>query len=282
MGVSALDANTLASDNTAVGFNALRTTTTNGANTAVGSYALELNTGQQNTALGWSALLDNGSGSYNAAFGSLALNNNTTGGGNTAAGYQALQNITTGSNNVAVGNGAGPAVAGFNYSNTIAVGLGATPSASDRAVIGNTAINQIGGYEPWSDLSDVRFKRDIAPQTHGLDFVLKLEPITYRYDMRKLNAHVYAEKDTLFRDEHLQEAIAAKEARTYSGFSAQQVEAAAAAVGYDFSGVYAPSGAQGHYALAYSTFVVPLVKAVQEQQAMIEELKRRIAALESQ
>lgn len=278
VGTQALDVNTLASDNTAVGFNALRSTTTNGANTAVGSYALELNTGQQNSALGWYALVDNAAGSYNTAMGAQALVGNTSGAGNTALGYRALENNATGGDNVAIGNQAGPALG--NVFNTINVGLGANVNASDRARIGNTSMLQIGGYEPWSDLSDERFKRDIAVQTHGLDFILELEPITYRMDVRKLNAHTYADGDTLFNDARSLEAIAAKEARIYSGFSAQQVEEAAKAVGYDFSGVYAPANDSDHYALAYSTFVVPLVKAVQEQQTMIEELKARIAELE--
>jgi hypothetical protein len=278
IGTQALDVNTLASDNTAVGFSALRTNTTNGANTAVGSYALELNTGQQNSALGWYALLENAGGSFNTAIGSQAMMNNTSGVGNTAIGRMALANITSGGDNVAIGNQAGPALS--NVFNTINIGLGANVTASDRARIGNTAITEIGGYAPWSDVSDVRFKRDISPQTHGLDFILKLEPITYRFDVRKLNAHTYAAGDTLFNDPRSQEAIATKEQRVYSGFSAQQVEEAAKSVGYDFSGVCAPANEQDHYALAYSTFVVPLVKAMQEQQAMILELKKRIAELE--
>lgn len=278
VGKSALDANTVAQDNTAIGFNALRTNTTNGANTAVGSYALELNTGQQNTAVGWYALVNNAIGSFNTALGTQALANNTSGVGNTALGRLALSTNTSGGDNVAIGNSAGPILG--NLFNTINVGLGANVNASDRARIGNTSMLQIGGYEPWSDVSDVRFKRDIAPQTHGLDFILKLEPITYRFDLRKLNAHTYASGDSLYDDARSQQAIANKEARVYSGFSAQQVEEAAKSVGYDFSGVYAPANEQDHYALAYSTFVVPLVKAVQEQQAIIEELKARIAELE--
>ncbi len=280
VGSDAMSASTNSNDNTAVGFHALQATTTNGANTAVGSYALELNTGQQNTAMGWYALVDNTAGGYNTAVGSQAMMANTSGVGNTAIGRMALANNASGGDNVAIGNQAGPALG--NIFNSINIGLGANLNQSDRARIGNTAMLQIGGYEPWSDLSDVRFKRDIAPQTHGLDFILKLEPITYHYDIKKLNAHTYASGDTLYRDTRSQEAIAAKEARVYSGFSAQQVEAAAAQVGYEFSGVYAPEGEGGHYALAYSTFVVPLVKAVQEQQATIEELKKRIATLEHQ
>jgi hypothetical protein len=34
-----------------------------------------------------------------------------------------------------------------------------------------------------------------------------------------------------------------------------------------------------HYSLRYAEFVVPLVKAMQEQQEMIEELQNEVAAL---
>lgn len=57
----------------------------------------------------------------------------------------------------------------------------------------------------------------------------------------------------------------------YSGFIAQEVEKAANSVGYDFSGVDKPKNEKDYYGLRYSEFVVPLVKAVQEQQVMIEK-----------
>ncbi len=65
-----------------------------------------------------------------------------------------------------------------------------------------------------------------------------------------------------------------------TGFVAQEVEAAAREIHYNFDGVHHPTTEQDHYTLGYASFVVPLVKAVQEQQAQIEELKERIRVLE--
>ena len=65
-----------------------------------------------------------------------------------------------------------------------------------------------------------------------------------------------------------------------SGFIAQEVEKAAQEVGYDFNGVHHPDSEHDNYSVAYSQFVVPLVKAVQEQQAIIEKLQKRLDALE--
>jgi hypothetical protein len=56
----------------------------------------------------------------------------------------------------------------------------------------------------------------------------------------------------------------------YSGFIAQEVEAAATAVGYDFHGVDKPKNETSHYGLRYAEFVVPMVKAMQEQQEMMD------------
>jgi hypothetical protein len=66
----------------------------------------------------------------------------------------------------------------------------------------------------------------------------------------------------------------------YTGFLAQEVEAAAQSIGFDFSGVDAPKNDNDFYGLRYAEFVVPLVKAVQEQQEIIEQLKAENARLE--
>jgi predicted RNase H-like nuclease (RuvC/YqgF family) len=65
-----------------------------------------------------------------------------------------------------------------------------------------------------------------------------------------------------------------------TGFIAQEVEKAAAAAGYDFSGIIKPQSEQDHYSLSYESFVVPLVKAMQEQQKMIDDLEKRNNALQ--
>jgi hypothetical protein len=70
-----------------------------------------------------------------------------------------------------------------------------------------------------------------------------------------------------------------KEAEIQSGFIAQEVEAAALSTGYDFHGVDKPQNDTSHYGLRYAEFVVPLVKAVQEQQEQIELLKKENQAL---
>ena len=62
-------------------------------------------------------------------------------------------------------------------------------------------------------------------------------------------------------------------------FLAQEVLTAAKESGYDFSGVQLPKNTSQLYSLSYETFVVPLVKAVQEQQTIIEEQNKKIDVL---
>ena len=73
-----------------------------------------------------------------------------------------------------------------------------------------------------------------------------------------------------------------KEAIVYSGFIAQEVEQAANDCGYSFSGINKPANEKTPYSLSYSDFVMPLVKAVQEQQATIELLMKQNAEMKKE
>jgi hypothetical protein len=253
-GIYSLVNNTTGSFNVAVGSSSLTTNTTGSFNTAVGEQALFVSTGDNNTALGCSALSGVTTGNYNTGVGRYALTGTATGSNNTAIGYNAY-------------------ISGSAYSNSTALGSNAVATASNMVRIGNGAVTTIGGAVGWSVLSDVRFKTDIQPQVHGLDFIMRLEPIVYHIDVRKLNHFLLGDAaDSLYGDAQA-ESIRKKESIRYSGFSAQQVEEAAAAVQYDFSGLHKPEGERDHYSLEYAEFVVPLTKAVQEQQQLIEQLK---------
>jgi hypothetical protein len=52
--------------------------------------------------------------------------------------------------------------------------------------------------------------------------------------------------------------------------------------GYNFSGIIKPKTQQDHYSLSYESFVVPLVKAVQEQQQIISEQQQLLETLKKQ
>jgi hypothetical protein len=67
-----------------------------------------------------------------------------------------------------------------------------------------------------------------------------------------------------------------------TGFIAQEVERAAKESGFVFSGVNRPATDKGYYTLSYELFVVPLVKAVQEQQAIIGQQDHRLEAMQQE
>ena len=77
----------------------------------------------------------------------------------------------------------------------------------------------------------------------------------------------------------IDDAIRKKESVVMTGFVAQEVEKAAKDCGYNFDGVIRPQHDKDHYRIAYEEFVMPLVKAVQEQQKMIEDMKKEIEEL---
>ncbi|MFM8949937.1 MAG: hypothetical protein ACKOKB_04065, partial [Bacteroidota bacterium] len=67
----------------------------------------------------------------------------------------------------------------------------------------------------------------------------------------------------------------------FSGFIAQEVENAATDIGYEFSGVDKPQSENNLYALRYGDFVAPMVKAIQEQQELIEKQQKQIDELKA-
>ena len=133
------------------------------------------------------------------------------------------------------------------------------------------------------------FQKNIRENVKGLDFIVRLKPVTYRLDMDMIKGRLYRKKAYPLSAAMTVEVPAAMKVEvpaaitadinangqtTYSGFVAQDVEQAAAEAGFAFSGVDKPSTADGLYGLRYEDFVVPLVKAVQEQQQQIEALQR--------
>jgi hypothetical protein len=270
LGVAALINNADGSDNVAVGAATLLMHTHGQLNTALGRSALQMGDGGSYcTALGNSALL-NDLADNNTAAGSAALFSNTTGTGNAALGVNALWFNVTGSFNTGLGFGAGSAYSGL--SNTTAIGAHTVVSASNTIRLGDTNITSIGGQVGWSSLSDARFKTQVTEDVPGLAFIDRLRPVTFHWDVRKLDAFQGAQSTDAA-------AVAEKEARKYTGFLAQEVEAAARQTHFDFSGVVKPGNDKTPYQLTYSEFVVPLVKAVQEQQAAIKDQQRQIESL---
>ncbi|MEQ8358407.1 MAG: tail fiber domain-containing protein [Cytophagales bacterium] len=269
VGEGVLDANLDGNFNTAQGHLALSNSTSADGNTANGYRALFSNlSGEYNTASGFGALLDNTSGSRNVGIGTNALLNNTTGFENTALGNNALLANTTGYRNTAVGYKAGS----LNTidTNITVIGYNAQVTGNNQIRLGNSSVSNISGNVTFSATSDARIKNNVTEDVVGLEFIKRLRPVIYNFNVDKQNEILG------IIDESNSKSKYAIEDLRFSGFLAQEVEEAAENVKYDFSGVRAPEHDKDLYKIAYSEFVVPLVKAVQEQQIMIDENEKAI------
>ncbi|MBA4850197.1 tail fiber domain-containing protein [Emticicia sp. BO119] len=289
IGRLALYSNTVGKENVAIGNSSLGVNTTGGQNTAVGYNSLYANsTGYQNTVIGSWALVNNSSGYYNTASGNGALFYNTTGYRNSAIGHQSLFANTTGNNNIAIGTGSGSFITignnnvflgdnanttVNNINNSIAIGANTTVDASNKIRLGNSNITVIEGQVAYSYPSDGRFKNNIKEDIKGLDFITRLRPVSYNFDTQAFDKFTNGDESSQEADFSFSKSI------KHSGFIAQEVEKAMIETGYDFDGITIPKDKNQTYSLSYSQFVVPLVKAVQEQQVMIEVLKEETKQL---
>jgi trimeric autotransporter adhesin len=181
-----------------------------------------------------------------------------------------------GSNNTIIGRQAGGS-AGFNPSNFGSFGYAAgyVGTNSNTIEVGNTSVGWIGGQVGFFNYSDGRIKKNIQNNVPGLAFITQLRPVTYHFDLHKQNEIVY--KGVEIGD---WEGKYDLENAVQTGFIAQEVEATAKRLGYDFNGVQAPKHEKDLYSVQYASFVVPLVKAVQEQQEIIENQNIKIQSLE--
>jgi len=278
LGVATLVDNTTGYENTGIGSLCLNRNTTGYGNTSSGYRAMATNIfGSRNTSFGTNTMLSNTSGHLNTVIGYQAMNVNTTGDQNVSVGSFALTNNTTGSNNTVIGYNA--EVTSGNLQNATAIGSNAAVNASNKVTIGNSSVTSIGGYANWSNFSDGRFKRNVKEDVPGLTFITKLRPVTYTLDVDGINDF---NSKNLPADKKQQTINPEKKNEVYTGFLAQEVEQAAKDLGFNFSGIDRPKDASTQsYALRYSDFVVPMVKAMQELKEQIDDLKKQNAELKT-
>ena len=289
VGDTALGLNTTGSYNSALGNFALRSNTTASYNTAVGYQALYTSsTGQYNTAIGHRSGKLNTTGTGNTFIGTFAGEWNTTGTSNTFLGDSTGYQITTGSKNTILGryNGNQGGLDIRTSSNNIVLSDGdGNPrvwvSSGGNALFQGDVLPQIdAGFVGHSDLgdptlryedayvrdgvttgSDEQDKTEIIASDLGLDFITRLNPVSYKWN---------------------------DGSRTHYGLIAQQLESVIHEVGKsnsDFAGIIKNStpveGRDYTYGIRYQELISPMIKAIQEQQATIEALEARITALEA-
>jgi trimeric autotransporter adhesin len=296
IGNLAANGNIIGSNVLAIGANALLSNQNTFTQMAIGNNALKsVVSGLENVALGYNTGTNLGTASYNVLLGNYALssatnvNQNTivghnaalayTGSGNTNntfIGYQAAFTQIGGTGNTFVGYAIDVAPASSSFSNSTGLGQGVLITASNQVRVGNTSVNSIGGQVGWTTFSDERIKKDIREDIHGLDFIMRLRPVTYNYDYNGLyKLQTGIAKTGMDIDNP-------NAGTRFSGFLAQEVEQAAIAAQYNFSGVDKPANDNTPYGIRYAEMVVPLVKAMQEMKQLIDRQQAEIEALKKQ
>jgi hypothetical protein len=174
--------------NTIIGSLCFNNTSGGIQNTVLGYDSLSANTiGQNNTAIGAFVLNSNTAGSNNIGIGNNSLTFGTNNNDNIGIGLNSLSNIT-GSQNIKIGNRTGNEV--FRGNNNILIGYGSSTSSSlnpvsNEITLGNSDIITLRcAVNAISSLSDSRDKSDINKLEVGLDFVEKLNPVTFKWDRR--------------------------------------------------------------------------------------------------
>ena len=311
VGASALNAAT-SQENTAVGAGAGFSLSSGTANTFMGQHAGLFSTtidgctfighsaaqgidgtkltGHDNTVVGFQAgLIMQGACTENTILGAYAGDNLTTGNANTFIGtYVATDGTVTGDNNTCVGHAAGAALtSGDNHlflghdSGRSGSPGGNYTSENNNIVLGNGSIAEAHIQVDWTVASDQRDKTDFTALDLGLDFVKALAPVTYKWDKR----FNYGDKTADDYDLNAQTPDGThKEDWLDVGFKAQEVQALEEAAGYTTAAkknlTVSTSGDGKQMGIQYSKFIPILVKAIQEQNALIEALTARVATLE--
>jgi len=267
VGALALDANTTGDNITAIGYDALGANTTGTNNTACGSKAgNQISTGGNNTCVGFDALTRCTIGGSNVAIGFEAADNITTGSGNVCVGKEAGTNITQGDNNIAIGNNA------INSSeaaaNCITIGHDISCVGNNSFSFGkasNVVSNDFDANATFTRSSDLHKKTNIEDTDLGLSFI-NWKPNT-EFPKHYID---YSETENSMDTE-----------TNLYGMIAQDVEKALDKVGHKNFGGWSEEK-DGSQRLAQGMFVYPLINAVKELSATVEELKVEIQNLKGE
>jgi hypothetical protein len=226
-------------------------------------------------------------GSSNVAVGHAAMQGSgpsNTANYNTAVGFQALNTILSGTDNTAVGLGA--LSNNTTYSNTSGFGYDAEVTGSNQIQLGNSSTTTYTYGAVVDRASDIRDKADVQDTNLGLNFIMALRPVMYRWDYREdyrpprpgpdATAEDWAAYNEACKLENLTHDGSKKRNRLHQGLIAQEVKAVIDNLGTDFGGYKDGTidGGEDRVTLAYGEFIAPLIKAIQELKAEFDEYKR--------
>jgi hypothetical protein len=267
VGAASMDASTTSTNNVAVGFNSLGATTTGSSNVAIGKDAMLVAVSSaQNVAVGATALdAMLGVGMDNTAIGFGSLTAVTTGIKNTAVGSGSGTALTVGTGNVLIGIGAAGSAVGAVDQIVLSAGTGVTGVANAAITLGNNVRAITCNYDTdqtWDAPSDLRMKDVLGASPLGLSFVLRLNPIEYRFKPASEWPKEWG----------VDPSSTPNTEKSILGLGAQDVKAAMDAEGET---VFHGWGVEdnGRQQVGEAAFIYPLINAVKELAAKVAELE---------
>lgn len=243
-----------------------------GFNFYLGQSSGENSDGVNNIFLGLNSGKNN-LGSNSVAIGQTCGSNNE-GDYNVFMGFQTGINHTTGGYNTLLGSYSNTTT-NAGITNSVVLGATGTVNASNKVYFHSNG-GEITGDVDYTAPSDARFKENIKEDVPGLDFITRLKPVTYDFNHKEYKAHLVQLLPDSVQSFHL-DSLEYNNTKGI-GFIAQEVDQVLRDMNIEFSGLHRPdpSNPTSHYTIGYSQFVMPLVKAVQEQQGLIEGQQRII------
>ncbi len=262
--------------NVAFGYEALHSVAGGYENVAAGRDAgRRINSGHHNVAIGHESLTKLTGGTACVAVGFQALES-CEAHSNVGVGYKSGENIQTGTNNICIGKEAGTGSSPVNING----------STSNTICIGDNNMAAFYCAQTTINGSDKRDKTDITNFTNGLEFIKKMQPVTYKWDRRSW--YLPRNEKGFVTDDDITKVTpdgSKKENKTEVGFIAQDVELLEKEIGFANDNTdrlftnLTPDG--NNYGMKYSTLVTVLVNAVKDLSTELDAAKSRIAALET-
>ncbi|GMQ56396.1 hypothetical protein AN1V17_07890 [Vallitalea sediminicola] len=312
VGCEALTNNSDGKSNTAVGYQALTNNNGGDYNTAVGYQTLTNNyDGIYNIAVGYKCLEKNSSGNWNTAIGTRTCYKNTTGTNNIGIGHLALVNNEEGRENIALGRSAlsnnkqnynigigsqalysnsgihnaavgHRALFSTRYNNCSGIGYNSKVKGDNQIQLGNSDTTTYA-YGSVQNRSDRRDKTDIQDTKLGLDFIMGLKPVEFKWDYREDYVEETTNEDGSIDLKEIPKDGSKKRKRLHQGFIAQDVKALMDSLGVEFAGYqdHKVKGGEDVLTLGYTEFIPPLVKAIHQQHKSILKLQKKIEMLEN-
>jgi hypothetical protein len=112
---------------------------------------------------------------------------------------------------------------------------------------------------------------------------MNLRPVEYNFNTQRFDDFLLQNTEAKLKEEMTSGRDYANEfSKRQTGFIAQEMEAAIKKTNYQFSGLNVPESDLGNYSIVYGLLTVPLVKTVQEQQAMIEVQNEKLKAQQNE